>query len=80
MEHRFQWNAGLRNNRSLHQVWTDDNHAEEIWSRKFFDQKLNYIHMNPVTAGWVHEPEHWRYSSAADALSATPMVHLSFWE
>jgi putative transposase len=29
-------------------------------------QKLNYIHENPVRAGMVWEPQHYRYSSAMD--------------
>lgn len=78
--HRFQWNAARRNNRGNHQVWTADNHPEEIWSRKFFEQKLHYIHMNPVRAGWVHEPEHWRYSSACDMVSNMPLLKLHCWD
>ena len=30
------------------------------------DQRLDYIHNNPVKAGIVYEPEHYIYSSAAD--------------
>ena len=30
------------------------------------DQRLDYIHNNPVEAGLVSEPEHWKYSSAID--------------
>ena len=29
-------------------------------------QKLNYIHLNPVVAGFVSQPEDWMYSSAKD--------------
>jgi len=29
------------------------------------DQRLNYLHQNPVVAGFVEEPEHWKYSSVA---------------
>jgi putative transposase len=28
------------------------------------EQKIEYIHHNPVRCGYVDEPEHWRYSSA----------------
>jgi len=30
------------------------------------DQKLNYIHENPVVAGIVEQAEHYLYSSARD--------------
>ena len=33
-----------------------------------YNQRLNYLHWNPVTAGFVEEPWHWLYSSAADYL------------
>src|SRR6266487_5593476 len=29
-------------------------------------QKLDYLHNNPVTAGFVEKPEDWLYSSAKD--------------
>ncbi len=28
------------------------------------NQKINYIHLNPVKRGFVTEPEDWYYSSA----------------
>ena len=31
-----------------------------------FNQRLNYLHWNPVTAGFVIEPWHWKHSSAID--------------
>lgn len=33
---------------------------------RFIQQKLNYLHQNPVVAGWVDTPEHFLYSSARD--------------
>ncbi len=33
------------------------------------DQRLHYIHMNPVVAGFVESPEMWTYSSAKDYYS-----------
>jgi hypothetical protein len=34
------------------------------------DQRLNYIHSNPVEAGFVEEPHHWTHSSAKDHSEA----------
>ena len=31
-----------------------------------FNKMLEYIHLNPVTAGFVTRPEDWKYSSARD--------------
>lgn len=77
--HRFKWNAAYRANVQLHQVWIHGSHAEELWSRKFFEQKLHYIHMNPVRAGWVNRPEDWRYSSASDLMRPVPLVPVYSW-
>ena len=72
MFHRFQWNAAQNKRSSDNQVWTHENHAEVILSQKFFDQKLNYIHENPLRAGWVEQPEDYLYSSAKALLLNMP--------
>lgn len=46
------------------QFWSRDNYPEEIESGWFFRQKEEYIHQNPVRAGFVAKPEDWLYSSA----------------
>jgi tryptophan halogenase len=37
-----------------------------VYSDKFITQKENYIHMNPVVAGIVSQPNYYRLSSASD--------------
>ena len=57
--------AGKRNpNNESYQLWQQGNHPIELYSNEVIDQKLDYIHQNPVTAGWVDTPEHYLYSSA----------------
>jgi hypothetical protein len=46
------------------QVWLPVWHAEGLASEAFLNQKVDYIHQNPVRKGYVCVPEHWRYSSA----------------
>lgn len=45
-------------------MWQDGNHAEEIYSNKFFFEKLNYIHQNPVNDMYVNEAHEYLFSSA----------------
>jgi putative transposase len=45
------------------QFWQQNNQPIEIWSLKVFEQKLNYIHNNPVESGFVTDPIDWKYSS-----------------
>jgi len=47
-----------------YKFWQDGNHAEEITSNKFFDEKLDYIHNNPVEELIVERPEDYFFSSA----------------
>ena len=47
------------------QFWQHHNQPIERWSAQVIDQKVEYIHDNPVMAGFVDEAE-WRYSSAID--------------
>jgi len=39
-------------------------HPEGIVSEQFWQQKVIYIHENPVRKGLVNRPEDWRFSSA----------------
>ncbi len=48
------------------QLWQQDNHPIELSTNQIVDQKLQYLHYNPVVAGFVESPDHWRYSSATD--------------
>jgi REP element-mobilizing transposase RayT len=56
---------GLNNKRNKkYQFWKQDNHPIELYSNYFIDQKVEYIHNNPVEAGIVEKPEEYIYSSA----------------
>ena len=70
-ESRCEWmlwmfeRAGKKNsNVKEKQFWQQSNQPIEIWSFKVFEQKLNYIHNNPVESGFVTDPIDWKYSSA----------------
>jgi putative transposase len=69
--------AGGKNKRNkTFQFWQQDNHPEELETNNFKDQKLEYIHMNPVKAGLVDEPEHYRWSSARDYAGTQGLVQV----
>ena len=46
-------------------LWQPSRHPEMIFSNAFLETKVNYLHDNPVRAGLVRLPEHWRFSSAS---------------
>ena len=47
-----------------HQVWERDSLSVPLWTPEVFEQKLEYIHKNPVKAGLCKFPEDYKYSSA----------------
>ncbi|MGK7389529.1 MAG: REP-associated tyrosine transposase [Candidatus Cyclobacteriaceae bacterium M2_1C_046] len=47
-----------------YKVWQTGFHPIGIETEKFYNQKLNYIHQNPVRKSLVAKPEYWFYSSA----------------
>ncbi len=49
-----------------YQFWRHDNKPIELWSNKVIDEKINYIHQNPVEEGLVFRAEDYLYSSAVD--------------
>jgi REP element-mobilizing transposase RayT len=57
-----RWNPKIEN----FKFWQHGIHPIILTSNHFVDQKLNYIHQNPVSAGIVFEPQHYVYSSAMD--------------
>lgn len=62
----FEFAAKKHKRNENYQVWTHENHPELIYSDNFIQQKINYIHDNPVRAGIVENPEDYLYSSARD--------------
>jgi len=52
-------------NVNKYQFWQHDNHPIELWSNKVIDEKIDYVHNNPVKEGLVFRAEDYLYSSAA---------------
>ena len=72
-------NAGRIDSRRLeNKFWKENNHNIILYpaSTKIFERKIKYIHDNPVVAGFVEEPEFWKYSSACDYSGKRGMVQI----
>ena len=67
---------GNQRNRDF-QFWQSDNHPIELWSPKVIEQKLAYIHWNPVSAKIVVEPWHYIYSSASNYADGTGVLEVT---
>ncbi|MCL4857468.1 MAG: transposase, partial [Flavobacteriales bacterium] len=82
-ESRREWilplfeRKGLKNIRNKsYQFWQQSNHPIELHTNHFIDQKLDYIHQNPVKAGWVQEPEEYVYSSAKNYAGEMGLIEV----
>jgi len=62
----FEENKRKGKNESQYQIWQEGFLPKEILSEKMFNQKLVYIHYNPVEARIVENPYDYEYSSAYD--------------
>ncbi len=64
---------------SEYQVWQEGFHPKQISSSEMLEQKLNYIHYNPVKAGYVESPLHWRYSSASNYEGSNGLIPITIY-
>lgn len=62
----FRRNGEFNSNNLNFQVWQQHNQPIELYSATAIEQKLHYIHDNPVRAGWVEHAWEYLYSSARD--------------
>jgi putative transposase len=58
--------AQHNSNNTHYQFWQQHNHPIELTTNEMFDQRLDYIHNNPVHAVILRYPEHYLYSSAGN--------------
>jgi hypothetical protein len=57
--------AGKKNSNVANKQFRQQNNKPiEIWSLNVFEQKLKYVHDNPVVSGFVTNPIDWKFSSA----------------
>lgn len=67
-----------KSNNKDFQFWQQHNQPIELSTNALVDQKVNYIHENPVKAEFVSEPEDWLYSSARDYAGEKGLLDIYF--
>jgi putative transposase len=72
-ESRREWmlelfsRSGLESKKHVkYMFWQNEYHPVELSTNEMMDQRLDYIHNNPVEAGIVDKAEEYLYSSARD--------------
>ena len=76
-DHGIQ-NLELRKSGRGFQLWQPESHPIVLDSAKIIEQKLNYIHQNPVDAGFVHEAADWKYSIARDYRGEKGIIEINY--
>lgn len=59
-----------------YQFWRQDNHPIELFKKETIQQKLDYIHNNPVVEGFVKNPEDYLYSSARNYAGLEAVIEI----
>lgn len=65
----FEKNGEANKSNHRFQFWQHENHPVLLSNKKMYDQRLNYLHENPVRSGFVREPQEWLYGSGVDYYS-----------
>jgi REP element-mobilizing transposase RayT len=82
-ESRKEWmlwmfeQAGKKNaNNTKYQFWQQHNQPIELVNATISQQKLNYLHNNPVEEGLVINAEDYKYSSAIDYAEGKGLIDI----
>ncbi len=77
MLNRFEY--GGKNDKRIKnfRFWQEGNNAQTLYLNDYFNQKLNYIHQNPVKAEFVNHAEDYRYSSAVDYVGGKGLLEVT---
>jgi putative transposase len=62
------------------QFWQQDNHPIELWDNYMLEQKLDYLHNNPIEAGFVSCIQDYVYSSAKDYCGEKGLLEIKLIE
>ncbi len=63
---KFSFSAKKSVRNTFYKVWQEGYHPIELNQNHLIDQKLNYIHNNPIRSEYVFKPEEYKFSSASD--------------
>lgn len=74
LEMVFRYHAKYNKRAKEMQLWTHQNHAVELSTNDMIDSRVEYIHENPVRAGWVEKAEDYLYSSARNYAGLPTLI------
>ena len=76
MLYRFEFAGKFDNRIEKYRFWQDKSHPIELTSTEMIEQRINYIHENPVRTGLVASAEEYLYSSARNYAGLSTVVEI----
>ena len=74
---RFRFRGDNDRKITFYRLWQDGYHPVSLTSYEMYQQKLDYIHDNPVRHEFVSRPEGYLYSSAVNFAGGKGLLPLS---
>ncbi|MDZ7808646.1 MAG: hypothetical protein U5K71_16280 [Gracilimonas sp.] len=71
---KLKWNKRSYKVGRTFQVWQEGLHPKQLSTVEMVNQKIEYIHANPVKSGFVDKPSDWRYSSARNYVGMEGII------
>ena len=76
----FEEEGKKNSNNTYYQFWQQDNHPVELIDNKMMEQKLEYIHNNPVEQGFVNKAEDYPWSSILNYENKKGLINIELIE
>ena len=78
MLYRFEFAGKFDRRIEKYRFWQDKSHPVELSDTKMVEQRINYIHENPVKTGLVAKAEDYLYSSARNYAGLSSVIGVDF--
>ena len=76
MLYRFEFAGKFDNRISNYRFWQDKSHPVELVTTEMINQRINYIHENPVRTGLVATSEEYLFSSARNYAGLSSIIEV----
>jgi putative transposase len=76
MLYRFEFAGKFDNRIQKYRFWQDKSHPIELTTNEMIEQRINYIHENPVRTGIVASAEEYLHSSARNYAGLSSVIEI----